>query len=129
MITKFRKKTVKDKERRLNRRAEFFQSSYFLPLNEDAVAKSIDCWFNNISQGGMAVETVYGDVKNGDELIVLFKIGTQIRKETLKVQNISKVPGKYRYGCAFTDPDEQRKNIIEGYINRTAGQSVARNSL
>lgn len=121
MFFKTGKNKVSDHERRRNKRASFFQSSYFLQINTTGGSGTSECWFNNISEGGLAFETRHSILKEGDEIKVLYKLGAQLRNDSLRIQSATKVFDKYRYSCTFINSDENRKLMIEEYFKSQSG--------
>jgi hypothetical protein len=106
----------KTKNNRVFPRAEFYQPSYFIVENEDNRAAT-ECWFNNISLGGLAFESERDNLS--DSMInILYKIGPQLRKDKLQVKFSKKLMTKWRYGCQFVNVDEQRNSIIAGYVDQ-----------
>jgi hypothetical protein len=106
----------KSKNNRKYPRAAFYQPSYFIVENDDSPAAN-ECWFNNISLGGMAFESERNNLT--DSVInVLYKIGPQMRKDRLQVIFAHKLMTKWRYGCQFLSSDEQRNTIIAHYIEK-----------
>lgn len=124
MFFKSRKKKDSDLEKRVDQRASFFQSSYFLPVNQGGAADTFECWFSNISEGGLAFETRAEKLHEGDEIKVLYKLGTQLRNDNLKIQFASRVLDKYRYGCAFMESDENRKLMINQYFKMNEDKQI-----
>lgn len=109
----FRKK---HKNNRTYPRAAFYQPSYFIVENDDR-SNANECWFNNISVGGMAFES---ERDNLDDSVVnvLYKIGPQMRKDKLQVKFSQKLMTRWRYGCQFLSPDDNRNVIISKYIEQ-----------
>lgn len=106
----------RSKNNRKHPRAAFYQPSYFIVENDDSPAAN-ECWFNNISLGGMAFESERNNLT--DSVInVLYKIGPQMRKDRLQVIFAHKLMTKWRYGCQFLSSDEQRSTIIAHYIEK-----------
>jgi hypothetical protein len=110
----------KSRNNRAYQRADFYQPSYFL-VDSSANTATTECWFNNISLGGMAFESEQGGL---DDAVVniLYKIGPHMRKDRLAVRFARKLMTKWRYGCQFTDPDPQRNQLIAQYIEQKQGQ-------
>lgn len=108
----FGKKSSKND--RVYPRADFFQPSYFV-VDSSADSSTNECWFNNISVGGMAFESEQSDLKNA-VINILYKIGPHMRKDRLTVRFAKKLMTRWRYGCQFTDPDPQRNELIAHYI-------------
>lgn len=109
----------KPKNNRTSQRADFYQPSYFIVEN-DASPAANECWFNNISVGGLAFES---ERDNLDKAVIniLYKIGPQMRKDKLQVMFSRKLMSKWRYGCQFMQPDEQRNTIIAQYVEKKLG--------
>ncbi len=118
MFFKFKKKksTDTDSEKRRETRTDFFQSSYFLPVSNGEESATFKCWFNNISEGGLSFETTENNLKEGDEIKILYKLGTKIRNDSLRIQFTSRFLDRYKYGCAFIDSDDLRKDLIDQYL-------------
>lgn len=116
MLFKFKKNNQNKSEKRREPRASFYQSSYFLPVSMSDNVETFECWFNNISEGGLAFETSLDRMKEGDEVKVLYKIGTKYRNDKMKIQFACRKLDNYKYGCAFVDMDENRKMMIEEYL-------------
>lgn len=116
----FKKQRV---ENRAYPRVDFFQPSFFMVEN-DAVPSATDCWFNNISLGGLSLES---DRERLDEaeISVLYRIGRQMRKDRLQVRFSKKLMTKWRYGCQFMLPDEQRSSLIEEYVTKKIDEGSA----
>ncbi len=110
-------------ENRAYPRVDFFQPSFFMVEN-DAVPSATDCWFNNISLGGLSIES---DRERLDEaeISVLYRIGRQMRKDRLRVKFSKKLMTKWRYGCQFMLPDEQRSSLIEEYVTKKIDEGSA----
>jgi hypothetical protein len=106
----------KSKNSREFPRASFYQPSYFIVENDESPAAN-ECWFNNISLGGLAFESERDNL--ADSVInVLYKIGPQMRKDRLQVKFAQKLMTKWRYGCQFVGSDDQRNTIIAHYIEK-----------
>lgn len=118
MFFKLKKAEEQIVEKRSVPRTGFFQSSYFLPVTDNS--DTFECWFKDISQGGVSFQTRTDRLKEGDEIKILYKIGTKLRNDKMSIRSARKVYDNYRYGCAFIDPDEGRSFIINEYcsINR-----------
>ena len=110
----------KSKNNRAYPRADFFQPSYFMVDSEINTSTS-ECWFNNISQGGLAFESEKDGLENA-VINILYKIGTQMRKDRLAVRFARKLMTRWRYGCQFLDPDPQRNELIGHYIDQKQGR-------
>jgi hypothetical protein len=106
----------KPKNNRNFARAEFYQPSYFIVENDEKSAAN-ECWFNNISMGGLAFESERENLENS-VVNILYKIGPQLRKDRLQVRFSRKLMSRWRYGCQFVNPDEQRNTIIAGYVEQ-----------
>ncbi len=117
MFFNSKKKKETDSEKRKEERAEFFQTSYYLPVRQDEESATFECWFNNISKGGLSFETKREDLKEGDEIKVLYKIGTKFRNDKLRIQFASRFLDRFKCGCAFIDADEERKYMIDEYLS------------
>lgn len=104
-------------------RADFYQPSYFIVDSDEAIAAN-ECWFNNISLGGLAFESERDDLNN-TVINVLYKIGPQLRKDRLQVKFSRKLMARWRYGCQFVSTDEQRNSIIARYVDQKIKSSFA----
>ncbi|MBN2160570.1 MAG: PilZ domain-containing protein [Spirochaetes bacterium] len=104
------------KNNRAYPRADFYQPSYFIVDSDDTIAAN-ECWFNNISLGGLAFESERSDL-NKAVINVLYKIGPQLRKDRLLVKFSRKLMSRWRYGCQFMSTDEQRNTIIARYVDQ-----------
>ena len=104
----------KSKNNRMYPRVDFFQPSYFIVENEEN-SPTNECWFTNISLGGLAFES---DRDNLNESVVniLYKIGPQLRKDRLQIRFTRKLMSKWRYGCQFISPDERRNELISQFV-------------
>ena len=125
MFFSFKKKVKTESEKRKESRADFHQLSYFIQVNDFNESGVFDCRFHDISESGVALETNRREMKEGDEIRVLYKIGTMLRKDNLKIQNASYNTRTSRYGCAFIDHDETRRSIINDYIINTPRKNSA----
>ncbi|HPS58190.1 MAG TPA: PilZ domain-containing protein [Spirochaetota bacterium] len=110
-------------EKRKGPRAGFYQASYFLPANAEGESSTNECWFSNISEGGIAFETKENNLKEGDEIKILYKIGAKLRNDALKVLTSRTRYNKFLYGCAFIDSDENRNVMINEYVKTEANVS------
>lgn len=113
-FTDAKKKSEKNLVDRQSERIEFYQSSYYKV--EDGKELTYECWFNNISMGGLCLDTNNEGLKNDDIVRTLYKIGFKIRNDTCKICYKSKALNNWRYGCRFTDSDPQRDELIKQYI-------------
>jgi|WetSurMetagenome_2_1015567.scaffolds.fasta_scaffold1710579_1 hypothetical protein len=95
-------------------RIDFYQSSFF--RLENGTEKTNECWFNNISLGGICFDSENSDLEIGEFVKVLYKIETKIRHDQGVVRFKSKALNNWRYGCEFVDQDEQRSELIKKYI-------------
>lgn len=116
MFFKLKKEKVVTAEKRKGPRAGLYQATYFLPANSTEDANMHECWFSNISEGGLAFETKENNLKEGDEIKILYKIGVKMRNDVLKVLTARKSYNKFLYGCAFIDADENRNVMINEYV-------------
>ena len=121
----FKSKKEKDvtAEKRKGPRAGLYQATYFLPANSTEDANMHECWFSNISEGGIAFETKEDNLKAGDEIKILYKIGAKMRNDVLKVLTARTRYNKFFYGCAFIYSDENRNVMINEYVKTEAGVS------
>ena len=116
----FRKQRV---DNRAYPRVDFFQPSFFI-VEADAVQSASDCWFNNISLGGLSLESERERLD--DEVIsVLYRIGQQMRKDRLRIKFSRKLMTKWRYGCQFMAPDERRSALIEEYVAKKIDEGAS----
>jgi hypothetical protein len=101
-------------EERKHERIDFYQSSFF--RSENGTEKTYECWFNNISMGGLCFDTENSELGVGEALKVLYKIETKIRHDQCVIRYKSKALNNWRYGCEFTGQDQQRSELIKKYI-------------
>jgi hypothetical protein len=104
-----KKKDLNVEERRTYKRVDFIQSSYF---QIDGDSKIHDCWFNNISLCGLSIDVDDCGIKEGDEILVLYKIGTKIMKDRVRIIYITRMLDKLRCGCSFINKDDNRASLI-----------------
>ena len=104
----------KQKNMRVYPRVDFFQSSYYLIENEGKTGTN-ECWFYNISMGGIGFESDKADLINAI-ITIIYKIGSQYRKDRLKIKYSTRLISKWRYGCQFMNADDQRNRLISYYI-------------
>ncbi|HQF10257.1 MAG TPA: PilZ domain-containing protein [Spirochaetota bacterium] len=109
----------KQKNNRAFPRADFYQPSYFIVENDENPAAN-ECWFNNISVGGLAFESERDNLDSAT-INILYKIGPQMRKDKLQVMFSRKLMTKWRYGCQFVQNDDQRNSIIAQYVEKKLG--------
>jgi hypothetical protein len=109
----------KQKNNREHPRADFYQPSYFIVENDESPAAN-ECWFNNISVGGLAFESERDNLDQAT-INILYKIGPQMRKDKLQVMFSRKLMTKWRYGCQFVQSDDQRNTIIAQYVDKKLG--------
>ncbi|MCU0849304.1 MAG: PilZ domain-containing protein [Spirochaetes bacterium] len=112
----FKKDGSKDSNKRQHKRVDFFQSSYYLVMAENRAPASSECWFTNISAGGLSFDTKKTDITEGDEVKVLYKIGTKFRNDRLNVRFIRKSLDSFKCGCEFIEPDTERSDLIKNMI-------------
>lgn len=108
------------KNNRIYPRADFYQPSYFI-VDSNVNMATTECWFNNISLGGIAFESEKAGLEDA-VVNILYKIGPHMRKDRLAVRFAQKLMTKWRYGCQFTDPDPQRNDLIGRYIEQKQGK-------
>lgn len=120
MLFKSKKEKAGMTEKRKGPRAGFYQASYFLPANSTEDAHMHECWFSNIGEGGIAIETKEDMLKEGDEIRILYKIGVKLRNDNLKVLSARTRYNKFMYGCAFVEADEDRNVLINEYFKSEA---------
>jgi hypothetical protein len=106
----------KNWEKRRDPRADCFQSSYFVVENETRPGTN-ECWINNVSVGGIGLESDRNDLQNR-VIKTLYKIGSHLRQDHLRIKYAARLLSKWRYGCQFIAPDEQRTQIITSYIDK-----------
>ena len=106
----------KKKENRNFARADFYQASYFKVEDEGKDAPINECWFNNISLGGVAIEADKNRLEKDKKIKVLYKIGTIYRNDLLSIRFGRKLMSRFRFGCQFVDEDDARDNLIKKYI-------------
>lgn len=111
----------KQKDTRAYPRVDFFQSTYFIVENENQPVTS-ECWFYDISVGGIGFESEKDNLDKAT-VDVVYKIGSQYRKDRLSIQYTNRLISKWRYGCKFLSQDENRNKLISYYIEkRTNGK-------
>lgn len=120
MFFKSKKEKTEDTEKRKDPRAGFYQASYFLPASSTEDSAMHECWFSNISEGGIAIETKENLLQDGDEIRILYKIGSKLRNDTLKVLSSRSRFNRFIYGCAFSESDEERNVMISEYFKAEA---------
>lgn len=97
-------------------RIDFVQSTYFKVL-EDKTGSSVDeCFINNISIGGISFDIKTDSLKKDDEVMVVYKIRKEVRRDRLVVRHIRKVFNNHRCGCQFIEQNKERNEIIKNYI-------------
>ncbi|MBN1534707.1 MAG: PilZ domain-containing protein [Spirochaetes bacterium] len=106
--------SAKRSEERKHERIDFYQSSFF--RTENGTEKTNECWFNNISMGGICFDTENSDLEVGESIKALYKIETKIRHDQCVIRFKSKALNNWRYGCEFTAADQQRSELIKRYI-------------
>jgi hypothetical protein len=104
-----KKQEDKQKERREFKRIDFIQSSYFKTTGKSEIN---ECWFNNISAGGISIDIDF-DLPAGNEILVIYKIGSKIMKDPVMIKHKSRILNNWRCGCSFLNKDEERMYIID----------------
>lgn len=104
----------KPENKREYARADFFQASYFMIPGTDKPA-TVECWCNNISEGGISFETDRNDLDD-NTIRVLYKIGSLYRKDDLKIKHAARLLSRWRYGCEFLSTDDHRNAVIANYV-------------
>lgn len=108
----------KNRENRSYERIDFFQSSYFLVEGEPQEQATNECWFTNISLGGVAFQAAL-EPQNADTTIrVLYRLGQHYRNDSMQVRFVRKLMSQWQYGCQFVDDDEARTDQIAEYIRK-----------
>ncbi len=103
-----------EKNKRKEERIDFIQATYYKIM--DGESGIDECFLNNISTGGLSFDTREKQVKIGDELIIMYKIGTHLRRDTLKIKHVYKIFNNWRCGGQFADADSEREQMIRKYI-------------
>ncbi len=116
MFFKSRKEKIVNAEKRRGPRTGLYQASYFLPADSPEDSTMCECWFSNIGEGGIAIETKDNLLKEGDEIKILYRIGAKLRNDIIKVMTSRKRFNQYIYGCAFIEPDTERNAMINEYF-------------
>lgn len=124
MFFKPKKEKTENTEKRKGPRAGFYQASYFLPASSNEDSAMHECWFSNIGAGGIAIETKENLLQDGDEIRILYKIGSKLRNDTLRVLSARTRYSKFLYGCAFIEADEERNVMINEYFKTEADVPV-----
>lgn len=106
-----KKQAAKGDEVRKFERIEFFQSSFY--TENDATH---ECWFNNISLGGLCFDTHNADLDINEIIKILYKVGIKIRNDSCKICYKTRALNNWRYGCEFVEKDEQRDALIKKYV-------------
>ncbi len=109
----FRKK---EKNMRAHPRMDFFQPSYFI-IDSDGQQGTNECWFYNISIGGIGIESGKDNLAN-TTITVIYKLGSQYRKDRLQIKYSNRFFSKWRYGCQFLSDDDNRDKLISYFITQ-----------
>lgn len=104
------------KNSRVYPRSDFFQKAYFI-VEDDAHPVTHDCWFFNISLGGIGLECDRDNLVNAT-INVVYKVGTQLRKDRLQIKYSIKCISKWRYGGQFLHEDNARNTLISHFIEK-----------
>ncbi len=102
------------KNKRKFERIDFIQATYFKIV--DGESGIDECFLNNISTGGLSFDTKDKQVKIGDEIIVMYKIGNHLRRDSLLIKHVDKVFNNWRCGGEFSNEDFEREKMIRYYI-------------
>ena len=116
MFKKFFNKTPEKNEKRKHKRWDFVQATFYKISNPNSDNKIIECYLNNISLGGLCFDTQNEELKKGDTIKLMYKIGTVLRRDTLQVRYIQKVFNNWRIGCEFEEENLERDEMIIRYI-------------
>ena len=116
MLFKSKKEITENTEKRKGPRAGFYQATYFLPAGSDTDSAMHECWFSNIGEGGIAIETKENLLHDGDEIKILYRIGSRLRNDTMKVLTSRTRYSRFIYGCSFIEADEDRNVLINEYF-------------
>ncbi len=106
---------------RAHPRTDFFQQSYFVIDNNDQQGTN-ECWCYNISIGGLGIESAKNNLANAI-ITVIYKLGSQYRKDRLRIKYSTRLISKYRYGCQFVNDDEHRNKLIAYFIGQHSHQN------
>ena len=117
MFFKSKKKEEEKTEKRKNPRTELYQASYYLPSAPEGDSATHECWFQNISEGGIAFETNENLLKAGDEVKIIYRIGVRVRDDSMKVLSARKSLNRFLFGCEFLSSDESRSEMIRKFFN------------
>lgn len=116
----FNKKSPQADEKRKFERVDFMQATYFMiaqGASGTGDAPALDCWFNNISIGGLSIDIHDDTLALGDEIVVLYKLGSKLRRDRVVVRFIQRILNNYRCGCLYIDEDQDRTAIIQEYVH------------
>jgi hypothetical protein len=109
-----KKNTDKNKEKRKYERIDFVQATYFkLADGESGID---ECFLNNISTGGLSFDTKDRQLNIGDDIIIMYKVGTQLRRDNLRIKHVDRVFNNWRCGGKFLEDDFERDDMIRKYI-------------
>ena len=104
-------------EKRQFDRIDLIQSSYNFPVSGDEKPETRECWINNISVGGISIDIHPDELRSGNVIVLLYKLGTKIRRDRVTVLHCSRVINNRRCGCVFTEDDNKRSDDILAYID------------
>ncbi len=113
-----RKKNSGSSERRDYPRVELFQQSYCNFQKGSNSSNAYNCRIKNISIGGLSFDVNYNGFTEfeAEHVNVLFRIGTKIWKESLKITYRKKELSNLRCGCEFVDQNLGRHEEIVKFI-------------
>jgi hypothetical protein len=113
MLKFFLNKKEKKSEKRRFERFDFIQSTFYKLPDTDKV---VECFLNNISIGGLSFDTKDNELSVNDTIILMYKIKTTMKKDTLIIRHIQRVFNNWRIGCEFKDEDPERNTLIIDFL-------------
>lgn len=115
----FKKKKKSEDERRRFERIDFIQATFYKFSADEKENKVVECFLNNISMGGISFDTKDEQLKENDNIKLMYKVGTILRRDSLIVKHIARVFNNWRVGCEFCEEEPERDNMIIAYIKST----------
>lgn len=106
----------KYKEKRQYDRTDFVQATYCKNLSNSKKSSIKECYINDISQGGLSINLKENEFENQDTIMVVYKIGANVRRDELAVVYKRRILNDWKCGCKFTDQDNLRDNLISKII-------------
>lgn len=105
-------------DQRKNTRIDLYQATYYKMPHDSPNSVIHDCWLNNISSGGISFDTNNNEIAQGDQIMLLYRLETNIRKDLVTVRHVRQVFNNWRYGCKFNSEDENRAKSIDSFIDK-----------